>query len=660
MGNDGGPSSITFYFNAGNASVRSTMCGICGIYNYGTGRPVVGPLLGAMTDAMVHRGPDDRGELIDGSAGLGMRRLSIIDLAGGHQPIPNEDASVHIVINGEIYNFRELRTELEAKGHVFRTRSDSEVPLHAYEEWGLDSLSRLNGMFGLAIWDGPKRRLVLARDAFGIKPLYVRDTGHELTFGSEIRALLADPGVERSVDPVGLELFLAFRFVPSPWTAFRGIQKLRPGHAMVIEGGRVSIHRFHRPARLDLEGIPQDEITEELAARLTAAVDRQRVADVPVGVLLSGGVDSTALATIMRHVLGRPPKTFTVGFEGTFDRDERAAARATAERLGAEHHDVVLTATDYASLLARSAEQLEEPIATSSTLPLMEVCRLAREHVKVVLTGQGADEPFAGYPRHFGEYWGGLLRGIPPPLRSTILLPLIDRLPRAERLKRAIHSLVEESVPARLRAVYSTLDEAARQRLIRASDRSSFAAHESIAYWQSGVADQDGLAQMLYVDSRFSLPDNLLMYTDKMSMAMSLEARVPFLDLDLMAYAESIPTRLKMRGRSGKWILKKAMSRWLPVGYAQRPKIAFETPLSEWLRGGQLAAIEARLTSRGSGCSEFLRVEEVRKLFDLHRSGRRDLHWQLFTLISFELWHEAFIRRRESPSVTSATVPNAR
>ncbi|HEX4823521.1 MAG TPA: asparagine synthase (glutamine-hydrolyzing) [Candidatus Polarisedimenticolaceae bacterium] len=619
------------------------MCGICGVFNYRTRRPADPRLLQSMTDAMVHRGPDDDGLFIDGDAGLGMRRLSIIDLAGGRQPISNEDGTIHIVVNGEIYNFRELRNELEANGHVFKTRSDSEIPLHAYEEWGLECLARLNGMFGLAIWDSRSRRLVVARDPFGIKPLYVRDTGSELSFASEIRAILADPSVERSVDPEGLELFFTFRFVPSPWTAFRGIKKLRPGHAMVVEDGKVRVHRFHRTRRIDLSAVRTDEIVEELAARLTAAVDRQRVADVPVGVLLSGGVDSTALVTIMRHVLGRAPQTFTVGFDGAFDRDERAAAHATAARLGAEHHDVVLSATDYAGALARSARLLEEPIATSSTLPLMEVCRLAREHVKVVLTGQGADEPFAGYPRHFGERWGGLVRSIPSLLRSTVLLPLVDRLPRNERLKRAVHGLAESSAAARLRAVYSTLNGEARARLLKDGGRGERAAEEAVGYWQADVADQDGLAQMLYVDARFSLPDNLLMYTDKMSMAVSLEARVPFLDLDLMSYAESIPTRLKIRGRSGKWVLKRAMARWLPPAYASRPKIAFETPLSEWLRGGQLADVEERLSSSGSACSEFARPEEIRSLFTLHRNGRRDLHWQLFTLISFEMWHEAFI-----------------
>ena len=274
---------------------RVVMCGICGSFHYGSDRPADPRLLSDMTDAMTHRGPDDRGVWVEGTVGLGIRRLSIIDLAGGHQPMSNEDGSVHGVINGEIYNFRELRVELEGKGHGFRTRSDSEVALHAYEEWGLEALARLNGMFGLAIWDGRRRRLVLARDPFGVKPLYYRDTGSELSFASEVRSLFADPEVERAVDPTGLELFLMLRFVPSPWTAFRGIGKLPPGHALVVEANGARLVRFHRPAPQELRGASPAALAEELSVKICAAVDRQRVADVPVGVLLSGGVDSTAI-----------------------------------------------------------------------------------------------------------------------------------------------------------------------------------------------------------------------------------------------------------------------------------------------------------------------------------------------------------------------------
>jgi len=633
------------------------MCGICGVFNYGTGRPADPVLLSAMTDSMVHRGPDDRGQIVDGALGLGMRRLSIIDLDGGRQPIANEDGTIHIVVNGEIYNFRELRVELEGIGHVFRTRSDSEVALHAYEEWGLDALARLNGMFGLAVWDSPRRRLLLARDPFGVKPLYYRDTGHELSFASEIRAIFADPAVERAIDPTGLELFLMLRFVPSPWTAFRGIRKLPPGHALVVERGETRLVRYHHPSFRDLSRSSPDELAEQLSIKICAAVDRQRVADVPVGVLLSGGVDSTAITSIVRFVTGQSPKTFTVGFADDFDRDERAAARETATRLGTEHHDIVLTEQDYASLLESSVAQLEEPIATSSTLPLLQVCRLAREHVKVVVTGQGADEPFGGYARHLGERWGGLFRSIPAPLRNGVLGPLVSALPRGERLKRAFGSLGEADVARRLRAVYSIFDDRDRLTLLGGQSQASEAADEIIAMWRSGIEDRDALSQMLYVDARFSLPDNLLTYTDKMSMAASLEARVPFLDLELMEYAESIPSRWKVRGRTGKWILKRALDRWLPDGLSNRKKIAFETPVSSWLRAGKLETARERVLDSGSACSTLLRRAEVGRLFHQHSSGRRDLHWQLFSLITLELWHDSFQHRSVSPSTTSAAAP---
>ncbi len=635
------------------------MCGICGIFNYATGRPADPILLSAMTDSMVHRGPDDRGQIVDGALGLGMRRLSIIDLEGGRQPIANEDGTVNIVVNGEIYNFRELRVELEGIGHTFRSRSDSEVALHAYEEWGLDALRRLNGMFALALWDATRRRLVLARDPFGIKPLYYRDSGHEMTFGSEIRAILADEGVERAVDPTGLELFLMLRFVPSPWTAFRGIRKLPPGHALVIERGRPQLIRFNHPSFQDLSRVSPDEVAEELSVRICAAVDRQRVADVPVGVLLSGGVDSTAIASIVRYVTGQAPKTFTVGFADNFDRDERAAARETAVRLGTDHHEVVLSAQDYASLLSSSVAQLEEPIATSSTLPLLEVCRLARGYVKVVITGQGADEPFGGYARHFGERWGELFRRIPSPVRRAILGPIVAALPRGERLKRAFSSLGEADIALRLRSVYSIFDAHDREVLLGGRAQAAEAVDELIAMWRSGVERRDPLSQMLYVDARFSLADNLLVYTDKMSMAASLEARVPFLDLELTGYAESIPSNLKVRGKTGKWILKRALQRWLPDGLSKRPKIAFETPVSSWLRAGKLNEARDRVLSSGSACSDLLCRNEVIRLFDQHESGRRDLHWQLFSLITLELWHDSFIRGHVRKNAHSPSMPGA-
>jgi len=633
------------------------MCGICGVFNYGTGRPADPTLLASMTDSMIHRGPDDRGQIVDGALGLGMRRLSIIDLDGGHQPIANEDGSVHIVVNGEIYNFRELRVELEGMGHIFRTRSDSEVALHAYEEWGLDALTRLNGMFGLAVWDSPRRRLVLARDPFGVKPIYYRDTGHELSFGSEIRAIFADAAVERAIDPTGLELFLMLRFVPSPWTAFRGIRKLPPGHALVVERGETRLVRYHHPSFRDLSRCSPDELAEQLSIKICAAVDRQRVADVPVGVLLSGGVDSTAITSIVRFVTGQSPKTFTVGFADEFDRDERAAARETAIRLGTEHHDIVMTEQDFASQLEASVAQLEEPIATSSTLPLLQVCRLAREHVKVVVTGQGADEPFGGYARHLGERWGQLFRSIPAPLRRNVVAPVVAALPRGERLKRAISSLGEADVARRLRSVYSIFDDRDREALLGGRAQSADAVDQVIAMWRRGVETRSPLAQMLYVDVRFSLPDNLLTYTDKMSMAASIEARVPFLDLELMDYAESIPSRWKVRGRTGKWILKRALDRWLPGGLSDRKKIAFETPVSNWLRAGKLGTLRERVVGSGSACSQLLSRAEVGRLFQLHSSGKRDLHWQLFSLITLELWHDSVLWRSESPSGISVAAP---
>ncbi len=623
------------------------MCGITGIYHYGTAAPADAALVRAMTAAIRHRGPDDDGYLTDGPLALGMRRLSIIDLEGGHQPISAAGGALSIIFNGEIYNYRELRAELAALGHRFATASDTEAALHAYQRWGMAGLARLNGMYGLAIWDAAARRLVLARDPFGIKPLYYHDDGRMLRFGSEIRAILADPTVPRAVDPVALDQFFALTFVPAPRTAFAGIRKLLPGHALVIESGRVRLERFYQVIPQLFTDRSEDGLVEELRERIRAAVTRQMVADVPVGVMLRGGVDSSTVAAIMTEVAAGPVKSFTVGFEGQFAGNELAAARDMARRLGAEHHEMVMSRAAFSAFLPDAARHMEEPVATPSTLPYYHVCALARRHVKVVLTGQGADEPFAGYARHFGERYGALYRALPAPLRAGVITPAAARLPRALRLKRAVQSLGEPDPATRLAGVYTAMDAPLRRRLYRDGLRVTDIT-EPVARWQKDVAGLDGLSQMLYVDARFSLADNLLLYGDKMAMAVSLEARVPFLDLELMAFVERIPPALKVRGRTGKHILRRAVSIWTPPEVLRRPKLGFETPLDGWLRGALQAEVRDRLLAPGAACREYLEPAVIARLLDEHRTGRHN-HWRpLFNLLTFELWHDAWVRHPES------------
>jgi asparagine synthase (glutamine-hydrolysing) len=522
------------------------MCGICGIYHYRDGMPVDGQLLRAMTASIAHRGPDDDGHHVDGPPGLGMRRLSIVDVQGGAQPIWNESRTIAVVQNGEIYNHDELRRSLESRGHRFTTRSDTEAIVHAYEEWGVPGLARLNGMYAVAVWDSTERTLVVARDPFGIKPLYYRDDGRTLCFGSEIRALLCSPDVPREVDRDALVEYVELTYVAAPRTAFRGIEKLLPGHALVYRDGSGVVERFHRMMPQPREVASESELVEELQSAIEAAVRRQMMSDVPIGVMLSGGVDSATVATIMTEAAGAPIETFTVGFGSDFAEDELVTARESARRIGSNHHEVVISAAEYADFLPESIWHLEEPIATTSTLAFHRVSALARERVKVVLTGQGADEAFGGYPRYLGEHHSRLYRALPQPIRDSIVAPLVGRLPRNERLKRAVWALGESDDAERVRRIHQVLDDRDKALLIRELPlRSSSGA----STWMRDVEDLRSLEAMMYVDARTSLADNLLLYGDKMSMAVSLEARVPLLDLELMQLVESIPARFKSKGR---------------------------------------------------------------------------------------------------------------
>ncbi|NLT35682.1 MAG: asparagine synthase (glutamine-hydrolyzing) [Gaiellales bacterium] len=629
------------------------MCGICGIYHHRDQEAVAPPILEAMIATMVHRGPDDSGRHVDGPAGLGMRRLSIIDLEGGAQPMPNEDGRLWAMCNGEIYNFRDLRRELEGLGHEFRTRSDTEVIVHAYEQWGFGSLARLNGMFGLALWDSRDRSLLLARDPFGIKPLYYRDVAGTLLFGSEIRAILAYPGVPRSVDLQAVDQYLDLTYIPSPRTAFQGISKLPPGHALLCAPGGTTLKRFSAPPATEQLREPEPVVIERLRQGIEAAVKRQMVADVPIGVMLSGGVDSSAVATIMARAASAPIETFTVGFSGDFAGNELEEARATAKRLGARHHEVIISAEEFADFLPRSIWFLEEPVATSSTLAFYKVCALAREYVKVVLTGQGADEPFAGYPRHAGEYYGRFYRALPAGLRTRVVEPALLRLPRNERLKRAARSLGETETRARHAAVYSTMDPEVRRRLWREQPVPA-AGSWSMPGWDDDVRHLDGLSRMLFVDTRTSLPDNLLLYGDKMSMSVSLEARVPFLDVDLMRVVESIPSHLKIKGRTQKYILKKAVAAWIPQSTITRKKMGFVTPVDQWFRGEWRERMYGLLLASDSACAQFFRPGIMRQMLDEHERGVHDHKRALFSLLTFELWYQQFIRPGSWPPPPAA------
>jgi asparagine synthase (glutamine-hydrolysing) len=624
------------------------MCGISGVYNYRDNQPVPEHLIKQMGETLAHRGPDDEGVYICNEAGIALshRRLSIIDLKGGHQPMTNEDKSIWIVFNGEIYNYKSLSRELAALGHCFKSMSDTETIIHAYEEWGVDAFLRLNGMYACAIWDNNTHTLTLARDPFGIKPLYYWDNGKSVIFGSEIKAILCHPNVFAEVDTEALDTFLTLQFVPSPNTGFSGIKKVIPGHAMIYNQTGNSSYYFYRNVARHLVESSEEQLVEELRAKILTTIERQMVADVPVGVLLSGGLDSTCVLELMTRISGGLVNTFTVGFPGNFKNNELLAASATASRIGSQHYEVIISPYEYIDLFPKVMFHLEDLISDESAIPFYKVCQLSHEHVKVVLSGQGADEPFAGYPRHFGERYGDLYRLLPMLLRDKVVAPLIELLPRNERLKRAVRSLHIKDTRERLFQIYTIYDSKFKKRLYRSDifHENMIKPSAILEMWQSKVKDLDSLSQMLYLDARIFLADNLLMYSDKLSMASSLEMRVPFLDLELMEFVERIPPKMKIKGLTQKYILKKAVSKWIPKEVTSKKKIGFDTPVASWLRKEILHSTEDYLLSHNSACRIYFKDNAISTILREHKLGIQDHSNRLHCLLTFEVWYRQFIK----------------
>jgi asparagine synthase (glutamine-hydrolysing) len=621
------------------------MCGICGWLTL-DGSPVDLEIVSGMMRRLVHRGPDDDGLYHDAECALGLRRLAIIDLVGGHQPLANEDGTVWVSFNGEIYNFRELMQELTGAGHRFSTRADTEVLVHAYEQYGLDFLSRLNGMFAFALWDQRLGRLVLARDPFGIKPLYFWSDRRHLLFASELRAFLADPCFPRAVDPRALDDFLTFQFVPSPNTILRGVHKLRPGHCLVIENGATREIAFTRQPPPMRVGVSSKVLVGELRERLQAAIRRQLVSDVPLGALLSGGLDSATVVALMQQVRGDRLKTFTIGFEGDYAKNELEAARETSRILGTEHYETVLTAQECLADLETSIWDLDEPIATPSALPMHRLSQLAATQVKVVLTGQGADEPWAGYRRYRAERLGRWYRRLPRRVRQGLVVPLAGLLPRSEAVKRAAHAMGEEDPARRFAAIYGGVPQAMKSALYR-NGLAEFASSEGdvglLEYWRAPVADRDTLVQQLYVETRFSLADNFLIYGDKMSMAASLEARVPLLDVELMDFVESLPAESRLKGWAGhKHLYRQAIAAWLPRTILDRPKIGFATPIDEWFQGELSGYLRERLSAPGGACSHYFDLDCISRMVEAHVARSQDFSRPLYALLVFDIWHQRF------------------
>jgi asparagine synthase (glutamine-hydrolysing) len=617
------------------------MCGICGQFNFGNAAPVQRRDIEAMTRAIVHRGPDDEGYYVSGPLGFGFRRLSIIDLAGGHQPMSDQEESVWVIFNGEIYNFFELRSELESHGHVFRTKSDTEVIVHGYKQWGDEVLNRLNGMFGLAIWDVRKRRLVVARDAFGIKLIYYRIDGDRLYFGSEIRAVRAAMPEGADIDPTSLNLFLRYRFTPSPNTMLKGVRKLAPGTKLVVENGDCQVSRWYRfePTPFATPKSPR-EAREELLALYKQAVKRQLISDVPVGLLLSGGLDSGLLLALM-NLNGSTWPTYTVGYGTTYADDELADAAETARILASKHTPVAITRSMFEEMLPKIVACLEEPIASSSIVPMYFVCQRARQDVKVALVGQGPDELFGGYKRHLGVRYGAMWAQLPGWMRSSIS-STVAALPRNEMLKRGVYSLAIPDRMRRYQHVLSILPGTQIDELFQDGILEPDAGDAILGAWES-MADlmsaTDELGGLQFLEVRSTLPDELLMYADKLSMAHSLELRVPYLDKDIVEYVERLPAKFKVRHGSRKWLHRQVCRTYLPESILKRPKRGFAVNVVDsWFNGTMDNKMADALLDSGSKLYQYLRPAAVRDLFEQHAAGRQDNHKILFSLVVFEEW----------------------
>jgi asparagine synthase (glutamine-hydrolysing) len=617
------------------------MCGICGQYNFVDSSPVLLDDIKRMTGSLVHRGPDDEGVFLAGPLGLGFRRLSIIDIGGGHQPMSDQQESVWVVFNGEIYNFKELRNELESCGHVFRTNSDTEVIVHGYKQWGDEVLNRLNGMFGLAIWDVRKERLMLARDPFGIKLVYYRFEGNRLYFGSEVRAVLQGIQERAEVDPTSLNLFLRYRYTPSPYTLFKGVQKLPPGTKLVVQGGAHRLSRWYRSKPTPFVPIKSDnEAKEELLALYKKAVKRHLISDVPVGLLLSGGIDSGLLLALM-NLYGKSWPTYTAGYGSSFADDELLDSSETAHGLSSVHTPVTLTRSTFEEALSKIVACLEEPVATASIVPMYFVCERARQDVKVALIGQGPDELFGGYRRHlgvrYGAYWGNLPKWMRGAISSGIRL-----LPRNEMLKRGLYSLDTPDRMRRYQNVLSILPGSTIDGIFKDGIVPGNAGDKILESWEDLselMSDTDELGGFQYLEVRSSLPDELLMYADKLSMAHGLELRVPYLDKEIVQFAERLPAKFKVRGRSQKWLHRQVCQSYLPSAFVNRAKRGFAgNVVDDWFRGSMDSNMENTFMDDQSQMYQYLRPQAVQKLFKEHSSGQSDNHKILFSLIVFEEW----------------------
>jgi asparagine synthase (glutamine-hydrolysing) len=635
------------------------MCGICGIVNFNSDHPVDRSLVERMNSAQAHRGPDDDGYFIENNVGLGHRRLSIIDLSGGKQPIFNEDGSVAVIFNGEIYNFADLTKNLIAQGHQFKTRSDTETIVHSYEQYGDECMRDFRGMFAFALWDRKRRRLLLVRDRLGIKPVYYYAGPDFFVFASEIKSLLEHPAVPREVDPQAVDLYLALRYVPGPRTMFKNIFKLQPGHWLAVENGRVEIRKYWD---LEYQERERPDAVGEFERLLEESVRLRLISEVPLGVFLSGGLDSSAMLAMMSRITGgERVKTFSVGYESSGplqaeveEANEFTFAREAAAHFGAEHHEFRLNARDFRNAIPTMVSHLDEPMADPSCIPLYFISKLARNYITVVLSGEGADETMAGYSLY--QRVLALEKAVRRlgPLAPAI--PALAALPVGERVRAYIRR-AGSRLEDHYRGVVKGLSMETQLALIgpgrfRESEQEL---DEVFGAYFSRVKKASTLNRMLYADAKVWLPEDLLLKADKMTMATAVELRVPFLDHKLVEFAATLPEPLKISHNKGKWILRQAMGTVLPPSIIHRSKKGFPSPAAAWFRVELRDFVRDTLLGRNAACRKFFDSQAIEGIVSRQEKGKFSGFQEVWSLLVFEFWHKRFIENFSSAHVTRDT-----
>jgi asparagine synthase (glutamine-hydrolysing) len=646
------------------------MCGIYGILNFGRSEQPSEETLNAMGGVITHRGPDDFGQYRGRGVGLGMRRLSIIDVSGGHQPISNEDESIWIVLNGEIYNFQPLRDELEAKGHTFRTHSDTEVIVHLYEQEGLEFFKRLRGMFGVAIWDAKRERLVLGRDRIGEKPLYVRREAGRLLFASEMKSILQVEGVPRRLNHSALEEYLALGYVPAPLCLLEGIEKLPAGHYLVAEKGRVEIREYWDVPYGQTEKCSEEEWIERIRAKIQETVRMQMVSDVPLGAFLSGGLDSSTIVAVMAGLSARPVKTYSIGYQGEHSYyNELPYASLVSKAFHTDHHEIVVQPS-VSELLPKLVWHLDEPIADSACLTTYLVSQLARESVTVILSGVGGDELFGGYRRYLGNslmrYYGFL----PGFIRRKWLPAALAKIPQDRhstwkdyaRYAAAFVKSAEFEPASRYMSYITLFAPQAQHELLQGRNGHSDNSDPAAAVLQEAFArctDPDSLNRILYADLKTSLPDDLLAMTDRMSMAASIECRAPLVDFELVEMMSRMPSSLKVRGFTLKYLMKKAVAPWLPDAILQRKKRGFGAPIGAWLKKDLQPMVSELLSEDQIRHRGIFHWPAIQRLISDHAAERADHTDHLLALVMLELWCQIVLDGNEWATVHTPQIASA-